>query len=291
MRQMVVASGKGGTGKTTIAASFAALAGRIVLADCDVDAATLHLLLRPRVVSKQEFQGSKLATIDKEKCTECGLCKDACRYDAIRDFEVDPIMCEGCGVCAYVCPAGAISLRERVSGHAYISDTKYGPMSHAKLGTAEANSGKLVALVRQNARFLAEKEGLDTILIDGPPGIGCPLISSLTGVDLAVMVAEPTLSGRHDLERVMAVANHFKVRQVVIINMHDINEANAESIVESCRRNGVSVVGMIPFDPTVIRAMVAGEPVVEYSPRCPASREIRKAWHDVLFTLGRNSQP
>jgi len=290
MKQTVVASGKGGTGKTTIAAAFAALAGRIVVADCDVDAATLHLLLNPKVVSEQEFQGSKLATIDKDRCTRCRLCEEACRYDAIRDLEVDAILCEGCGVCAHICPVGAIDLRERVSGHAYISNTRYGPMSHARLGTAEANSGKLVALVRQNARLLAEKERLDTILIDGPPGIGCPLIASLTGVDLAVMVAEPTLSGRHDLERVMAVATHFKVRQVVIINMHDINRLNTESTVKFCQRNGIRVIGMIPFDPAVIRAMVAGEPVVEYSPRCPASREIRKAWHEILCVFGRGSQ-
>lgn len=290
MKQTVVASGKGGTGKTTIAAAFAALAGRIVVADCDVDAATLHLLLNPKVVSEQEFQGSKLAAIDKDRCTKCRLCEEACRYDAIRDLEVDAILCEGCGVCAHICPVGAIDLRERVSGHAYISNTRYGPMSHARLGTAEANSGKLVALVRQNARLLAEKERLDTILIDGPPGIGCPLIASLTGVDLAVMVAEPTLSGRHDLERVMAVATHFKVRQVVIINMHDINRLNTESTVKFCQRNGIRVIGMIPFDPAVIRAMVAGEPVVEYSPRCPASREIRKAWHEILCVFGRGSQ-
>ena len=290
MKQMVVASGKGGTGKTTIAAAFAALVGRTVVADCDVDAATLHLLLNPKVVSEQEFQGSKLATIDKDRCTKCRLCEEACRYDAIRDLEVDAILCEGCGVCAHICPVGAIDLRERVSGHAYISNTRYGPMSHARLGAAEANSGKLVALVRQNARLLAEKERLDTILIDGPPGIGCPLIASLTGVDLAVIVAEPTLSGRHDLERVMAVATHFKVRQVVIINMHDINRLNTESTVKFCQRNGIRVIGMIPFDPAVIRAMVAGEPVVEYSPRCPASRGIRKAWHEILCVFGRGSQ-
>ncbi|MEM3047303.1 MAG: P-loop NTPase, partial [Candidatus Bathyarchaeia archaeon] len=284
-RQIAVASGKGGTGKTTIVASFAALAGKTVVADCDVDAATLHLLLNPKVTSQQEFKGSKLASIDRDKCARCAICEGACRYHAIENLQVDPVLCEGCGVCAYVCPREAVSLQERVSGYAYVSETRFGPMSHARLLAAEANSGKLVAVVRHNAKRLAEREGLDLILIDGPPGIGCPVIASLTGVDLVVMVAEPTLSGLHDLERVLGVASHFGVKPLTIVNMYDINRGNAERIRDFCRRRGIGVIGMIPFDPTVTEAMVAGRPVAEYSPDCDASKEIEKAWGEVLDSL------
>lgn len=285
MKQIAIVSGKGGTGKTTLTASFAALAGEVVIADCDVDAATLHLILNPKVVSKQEFKGQKLASIDKAKCVECRLCEETCRYDAIRNLEIDPVLCEGCGVCAYICPRSAISLSERISGEAYVSETRFGPMSHAKLGAAEANSGKLVALVRQNARQLAERENLSLILIDGPPGIGCPVIASLTGIDLVVVVTEPTLSGLYDLGRILGVARHFGVIPRVIINMHDINSENAEKIIESCKRNYAEVIAKVPFDLTVTEAMVAGKPVIEYSPSCMASKEIRRAWEEIQSIL------
>lgn len=297
MKQIAVISGKGGTGKTTIVASFAALAEKVVMADCDVDAATLHLLLNPKVIAQQEFRGAKLALIDGERCARCGACEGACRYGAIKEFDVDPVLCEGCGVCACVCPTDAISLQERVSGHAYISETRFGPMSHAKLGAAEANSGKLVALVRQNALQLAERHSLGLILIDGPPGIGCPVISSLTGVDLAVIITEPTLSGMHDLGRILGVARHFGLLPRVIVNMYDINAGNTDKIAEACRRNGIGVVARIPFDPTVTEAMVAGKTVIEYSPNCGASVEIRRAWEEVRSilnvgtSLGRDGAP
>ncbi|MGQ9514503.1 MAG: ATP-binding protein [Thermoproteota archaeon] len=286
MKQIAIVSGKGGTGKTTIAASFAALAGSAVIADCDVDAATLHLILNPMVVSQQEFKGSKLASIDKRKCLECGLCQKNCRYFAIRNLEIDPILCEGCGVCTLICPGDAISLSERVSGEAYISRTRFGPMSHAKLNAAAENSGKLVTLVRQNAMQLAEKENLNLIIIDGPPGIGCPVIASLTGIDLVLVVTEPTLSGLHDLERMLGVVHHFGLLPRVIINMYDINSENAEKIAESCRKNYAKVIAMVPFDQMVIEAMVAGRSVIEYSPQCIASMEIRKAWEEIQSILG-----
>ena len=289
MKQLVVVSGKGGTGKTTMVASFAALAGRVVVADCDVDAATLHLLLAPKVIRQQEFRGSKLASIDRNKCDECRLCERNCRYDAIKDLKIDPVLCEGCGVCAYVCPRGAIGLQDRLSGYAYISETRFGPMSHAKLGAAEANSGRLATLVRENARRLAEIEHLGLILIDGPPGIGCPVIASLTGVDLAVVVTEPTLSGLRDLERILGLASHFDVTPLVIVNTYDINKANADKIVEFCERNDVTVLARISFDPAVTEAMVAGRTVVEHAPNCTASKEILRAWHEVQSILGTKS--
>ena len=286
MKQIAVVSGKGGTGKTTITASFAVLAHEIVIADCDVDAPDLHLLLHPQIIETQEFKGSKLAVIDETKCIECGLCRESCKFDAInKDFQVDPFLCEGCGVCVVVCPEEAISLKERISGYAFISNTKYGTMSHARLNPGEANSGKLVTLVRHNARQIAEKEDHDLILIDGPPGIGCPVIASVSGVDVGLAVAEPTMSGIHDLKRALQLLNHFRVTPFVCINMHDINANNTERIVKSCEKNEVEVAGKIPFDPIVTEAMVAGETVVEYSPDCRVSREIKTVWKRVLLAL------
>ncbi len=286
MKQITVLSGKGGTGKTTLTASFAALARNMVVADCDVDAPDLHLLLHPQIVETQEFRGPKLAVIDETRCVECGLCRDACRFDAINEgIQVNPFSCEGCGVCVVVCPEEAISLQERVSGQAFISKTKYGTMSHARLAPGEANSGKLVTLVRHNARRIAEKENRELILIDGPPGIGCPLIASVTGVDVGLMVTEPTMSGIHDLERALQLLNHFHIRPLVCINMHDINRENTERIVQFCGENGVKVVGTIPFDPIVTEAMVNGKTVVEHSPQTTVSRGIKTVWERVLSVL------
>lgn len=286
MKQIAVISGKGGTGKTTITASFAALAHDVVIADCDVDAATLHLLLHPQIVEKQEFRGSKLAVMDRRKCVECGLCRDACRFDAINhDFKIDPFLCEGCGVCVVVCPEGTVSLQERISGYAFVSKTKYGTMSHARLNPGEANSGKLVTLVRHNARQIAEKENRKLILIDGPPGIGCPVIASVSGVDVGLAVAEPTVSGIHDLKRALQLLNHFNVPPFVCINMYDINKKNTEKIVKFCEKNKVEVAGKIPFDPIVTEGMVAEKTVVEYSPESIVSQEIETVWKRALSAL------
>ncbi|MFC1957801.1 ATP-binding protein, partial [Chloroflexota bacterium] len=226
MKEVVVLSGKGGTGKTSIVGSFAALAKNKVLVDCDVDAADLHLLLSPSIKEGNEFWSGEVAVIDEENCTQCGLCQELCRFKAIADFKVDPISCEGCGLCSHVCPAEAVIMKENLSGHWFVSDTRYGPLIHARLGIAQENSGKLVAQVRQQARQLAEKDGFDCIISDGPPGIGCPVISSLSGVDLALLVTEPTLSGMHDLERVLGVCHHFGIQPLICINKYDINEDN-----------------------------------------------------------------
>ena len=289
MKQLTILSGKGGTGKTTITASFAVLAKNAVLADCDVDAPDLHMLLHPEVIKTQEFKGSKIAVIDKTKCTNCGVCREKCRFDAITEaIEVDPVACEGCGVCAAVCPADAITLVERVSGYAYISKTKYGFMAHASLSPGEANSGKLVTLVRQNARILSEKENSDLIIIDGPPGIGCPVIASVTGVDVGLVVTEPTMSGIHDFQRALQLLEHFSVTPLVCVNMHDINKDNTEKILLFCEENSIEVAGRIPFNPKVTEAMVNGKTIMEYAPESNVAKEIENIWKSCKdsFNLG-----
>ena len=277
MREIVVLSGKGGTGKTTIVGSLAALAKSKVLADCDVDAADLHLLLKPKVKQENEFWSGQVAQIDEEKCTQCGLCQEICRFDAIKDYRVDPIDCEGCGFCSHICPEEAIEMKENMSGHWFISDTSYGPLVHARLGIAQENSGKLVAQVRQEARRIADERGFDYIISDGPPGIGCPVISSLSGAGLALMVAEPTLSGIHDLERVLGVSGHFGVPAAVCINKYDLNEENSRRIEDYCQDRGIKLAARIPFDNAVTEAIVRGLPAVEYS-HGAVSREIEKLW-------------
>jgi MinD superfamily P-loop ATPase len=285
LKQITVLSGKGGTGKTTLVAAFAALTHSIVVTDCDVDAPDLHLLLQPRIMETQEFKGSRLAAIDPAKCIQCGKCEEFCRFDAITEWAVDPVLCEGCGVCAYVCPVEAIEWKERLSGYAYLSQTTYGLMSHARLNPGEENSGKLVTLVRQNARQLAETEGCELILNDGPPGIGCPVIASVGGVNVGLIVVEPTLSGIHDMERALALLAHFQIPPLVGINKYDINLENTSQIDEFCRTHGIAVAGKIPFDPVVTRAMVAGQPVVVYSPNSSVSEAIAALWTQTLNHL------
>jgi MinD superfamily P-loop ATPase len=277
MKEIVVLSGKGGTGKTSILACFAALADGKVLCDCDVDAPDLHLLLQPQIKETHEFEGLKVAHIDRELCTECGICAAYCRSDAIRNLEVDPLACEGCGLCVHVCPFGAISMRDRTAGDWHISDSKYGPLVHARLRAGEENSGKLVALVREKARGLAETAGVDLVLSDGPPGIGCPVISSLSGASLAMVVTEPSLSGIHDLERILTLCRHFGVRALVCINKCDLSEENSQRIERECAAAGVEVISRIPFDPAAGEAVSRGVPLVELSDG-PAAREVRALW-------------
>jgi len=286
MKEVVVLSGKGGTGKTSIVGSFAAIAKSKVLADCDVDAADLHLLLQPTVREEYEFWSGQVAVIDEEKCTRCGLCQELCRFKAIEDFKVDTVSCEGCGFCSHICPTEAITMTESLAGQWSISDTRYGPLVHARLGIAQENSGKLVATVRQQARETAEKLGLDYIITDGPPGIGCPVISSLSGASLALLVTEPTLSGIHDLERVLGVCHHFGVQPLVCINKYDINEDNTHQIEGYCLSQGVEIAARIPFDNVVTEAMIHGVPVVEYS-RNGVSHQIESLWETVSKSLNK----
>lgn len=263
MKQLSIVSGKGGTGKTTITAAFAALAQNHVMADGDVDAADLHLILTPQIRKEEEFYGGRAPSLDKAKCDECGICMEVCRFDAIHEFIIDPVSCEGCGVCMHACPNEAIRMEDKLSGRWFISDTRFGPMVHAKLGIAEENSGKLVTLVRQQGRLIAEKNHRDLIIIDGPPGIGCPVIAAITGVDIVLVVTEPTVSGIHDMERVLGVAEHFGVPAMVCINKCDINHENTLKIKEYCQHRGIDVMGEIPFDLVVTKAMVNGQAVVE----------------------------
>ena len=287
MKEVVVLSGKGGTGKTSIVGSFATLAKGAVLVDCDVDAADLHLILQPAIQQRHEFWSGQTAFIDEDnRCTQCGLCQELCRFKAIRDFRVDPVSCEGCGFCSHICPAEAITMKENLAGHWFVSDTRYGPLVHARLGVAQENSGKLVATVRQQAKMIAEKQGFDYIISDGPPGIGCPVISSLSGANLALLVTEPTLSGMHDLERVLGVCCHFGVPALVCINKYDVNEDNTRQIENYCRGQRVEVAAIIPFDNAVTEAIVHGLPVVEYTDGV-VSIEIAKLWQSISDFLAR----
>ncbi len=284
MKELVVLSGKGGTGKTSIVASFAALARSKVLADCDVDAADLHLVLQPTTRENHEFWSGQVAVIDEDKCTQCGLCQDLCHFGAINDFRVDHVSCEGCGFCSHICPVEAITMKENMSGRWFISDTRYGPLVHARLGIAQENSGKLVALVRQQARQIAENDNLNYIISDGPPGIGCPVISSLSGANLALLVTEPTQSGIHDLERVLDVCRHFNVSALVCINKYDINEDNTRKIEDYCLSQGLGTAARIPFDNVFTESIVRGIPVVEYS-RNGVAKSIESLWQSISQLL------
>lgn len=278
MKQIVVISGKGGTGKTVVTGSLASLAKNKVMVDCDVDAADLHLLLHPDIRERHEFRSGQSAVIDKRLCKECGKCAPLCRFAAIRpDFTIEHFSCEGCGLCARICPYGAIRMDENVAGEWFISDTKYGPFVHAKLGIAEENSGKLVAKIRQVAKELAEREGLEYVIIDGPPGIGCPVIASLSGIDCALIVTEPTLSGLHDAARVIGVAGHFNIPVKLIVNKHDLNPAMTVRIEEFARRSRVTLIGKIAFSETVVKAVVEGKTVIDY-PHSPVGDELRSIW-------------
>jgi MinD superfamily P-loop ATPase len=289
MKQLTVTSGKGGTGKTSVLASFATLAGGAVLADCDVDAADLHLVLSPTERTRETFTAGFLAIIDENLCTSCGLCERLCRFDAITLVDgipiVDRFACEGCGVCDIVCPSGAVMLEETDVGEWYISDTASGPLVHARLRPGAENSGKLVSVVRREARAEAERTETDLVLIDGSPGIGCPVIASLTGADLALAVTEPTLSARHDLERLVGVARTLGTPVAVAINRWDVNLDVSHQIEEWCHEEGLPVAGLIPYDTAVTRAQIDGRSVVETSDGAAAS-EIRSLWARVRGLLG-----
>lgn len=295
MKELIVVSGKGGTGKTSLVASFAALAENKVLADCDVDAADLHLILDPEIRRREAFVGGKRARILEDRCSACGMCADLCRFGAVRapdgkgvagSYGIDAVSCEGCGVCAWNCPDEAIRMEDAVSGEWFISDTRYGPMVHARLGIAEENSGKLVSLVRSHARRIAKEGGRDLVIVDGSPGIGCPVIASLTGADLVLVVTEPTVSGKHDLERISALTRHFGIPTVVCINKWDLCSPVAQEIEADADRQEMRLVGRIRYDQAVTRAQIVGTSVVEYT--CGAiAEEIKAVWRHVQYELAR----
>ncbi len=287
MTELVVISGKGGTGKTTVVGAFAALARDAVAADCDVDAPNLHLLLRGEVVERFPYHGSEVARIDPGKCTSCGACARVCRFDAIRSdgevYSVDPLSCEGCGVCAYVCPVGAISMEERQSGWIYISRTPYGTLVHGELLPGEENSGKLVSQVKMRARGIAREEGARLLLIDGSPGIGCPVIASLSGAHAALVVAEPSRAALHDLLRVARVARHFGSRLFVVLNKVDLSPRLAREVRAAAEREGMVYLGEIPYDEGVTAAQLRRRPVVASDG--PAATALREIWGKVRKAL------
>jgi MinD superfamily P-loop ATPase len=285
---LVVISGKGGTGKTSVVASFAALAQDKVLADCDVDAADLHLVLSPEIKQRESFSGGKSAVISAELCSGCGKCAEACRFGAITldgpannmvrtTSRIDPIACEGCGVCKYFCPVDAVEFSPSVNGEWYVSDTRHGPMIHAKLGIAEENSGKLVTLVRREASKIAEKRGCEMMIVDGSPGIGCPVIASITGASLVLIVTEPTMSGLHDLDRVADLTHHFGIPTAICINKYDINLEMTEQIEKRAFEREIEVLGVICYDKTVTQAQIAKLSVVEFGAP-DAARDITDLW-------------
>ena len=298
MKELVVISGKGGTGKTSLTASLAALAGDAVIADCDVDAADLHLLLSPKVLKVEEFRSGREAVIRPGDCIACDVCRDVCRYDAVRPvfengrkahYAVDAIACEGCGVCVRFCPEHAIDFPERVCGEYRIGETRFGPMVYAQLGIGAENSGKLVSTVRKEARAIADDGNARWILVDGPPGIACPVIASITGSSLALVVVEPTLSGIHDMQRVLELTRHFAVPTFVCVNKWELNPQMTQEIEAAALAAGVSLAGRIGYDRAVTDAQIRGLTVVEHGGR--AAEDIRAVWAALADAPGAPAAP
>ena len=296
MKQLVILSGKGGTGKTSVAAAFAHLAHegpsplRAVLADADVDAANLELVLQPRRLERHEFMGGSKATIDLARCEGCGVCAEICRFDAVQQrddgqYDIDPVACDGCAACVYQCPTQAIHMETQLAGQWFRSESHYGPLFHAALRPAHENSGKLVTLVKQQARLLGLDDGYQAVIVDGPPGIGCPVIAAASGADLALIVTEPTAAGQHDMERVLQTTAHFRIPALVCINKADLYPAGTAAIEAACLERGIEVVGHVPFDPAVTAAIVQGEPVTVHRPEAPASRALKAIWQRIATHL------
>jgi len=287
MKELVVISGKGGTGKTSVLAAFASLARNKVLCDADVDAADLHLLTNPSIEIRHEFQGGSKAVINPELCTGCGLCRDLCKWNAINgDFNVDGLECEGCGVCVYFCPEKAIEFPISTCGEWFISETRFGPMVHARLGIAEENSGKLVTVVRQEATKLAEKKEYNLIITDGPPGVGCPVIASIGGASAVLIISEPTVSGKHDMERVAQLAAHFNVSAMMCVNKFDLNPDQALEIEKFSEKRNVQILDRIPFDPVFTKAMVQGQTIFEYDQSSESGQAVKQIWRQISKILG-----
>lgn len=301
MKQLIILSGKGGTGKTSLTAAFAHLASqsqltnRVVLADADVDAANLELVLQPHLLEQEDFRGGQVAVIDQNTCASCGDCESVCRFDAIHHadgfYAVDPIACDGCAACVYQCPNESISMREQIAGMFCASGTRYGPLYHAILYPGRENSGKLVTLVRQRARLRALDENRELVIVDGPPGIGCPVISAASGADLALIVAEPTVAGVHDMKRILQTTEHFHLPSLVCINKADIYPLGTKRIEAYCWDNDFEIAGKIPFDEAVTAAMVHGEPVTACYPASQASRAIINIWDYILNSLSIKNVP
>lgn len=287
MKELVILSGKGGTGKTSITAAFASLAPGMMLCDADVDAADLHLIMAPEVTETHDFQGGNEAIINPDKCTGCGRCLEVCRFNAVTEaengtFAIDGLDCEGCGVCVDLCPEHAIDFPRKTCGQWFASRTRFGTMIHARLGIAEENSGRLVALVREEARKRMGSERRELLITDGPPGIGCPVIAAMGQATAVLIVAEPTVSGIHDMERVAELAAHFKLPAMVCINKYDLNPEQAKAIEAIAWKRDLELVGKIPFDPAFTEAMIQGESVVENGRATPAGDAIKDTWEKII---------
>ena len=293
MKELVVISGKGGTGKTSIVASFAALANGAVFADCDVDAADLHLVLEPKIKHQSDFSGGRQASIVSNKCIGCGKCSRLCKFDAIKfngdpndiidkTYRVDPVSCQGCRVCVEFCPVGAIDFKDVINGQWFISETRFGTMVHAKLGIAEENSGKLVTLIRKESKRIAKEQNKDLIIVDGSPGIGCPVIASITGADLVLIVTEPTLSGKHDLERVAELAAGFNIKVLVAINKFDLNIDLTEQIEKAAKERGFKIAGKIRYDKAITKAQFFKTSVLEYTSGA-VTEDIKSLWKNIIL--------
>ena len=290
MRELVIISGKGGTGKTSLTAAFASLAENAVFCDADVDAADLHLLMKPEIRKRSDFKGGGIAEINPELCDECGRCIELCRFGAVKkDYRVDAIECEGCGVCVDLCPSQAIDFPIQKCGEWFVSDTRFGPMVHARLGIAEENSGKLVSLIRKETKNLAEEKGHDLIITDGPPGIGCPVIASISGATALVIVVEPTVSGIHDMERVADLAAHFNIPGMICVNKYDLNIEMTEKIEEIAAARNMTVLGRISFDPVFTKSMVDGVNIFEYGNQSETREAVNDIWNKIIASSSMNN--
>lgn len=287
--EIVFLSGKGGTGKTSLTAAFASLVNKAVFADCDVDAADLHLILSPDIYHQESFASGKKAVIRNEKCTRCGLCKELCRFGAIEFknevFIIDEFACEGCGLCLQACPAGAISIEKYETNRIYFSNTRFGKLIFGKLGIAEENSGKLVSKIRKFAKQTAVKNNAEFIITDGPPGIGCPVISSVTGADLVIAVTEPTLSGWHDLQRLIEMIERFQTSINVIINKYDLNEDMTEDIIKKLKEKNIPVIGKIPYDENILFALLDGKTITEFHPKGNITLDLNRIWKTIINNI------
>ena len=285
-KSIAIISGKGGTGKTSITSSLAVLAKNPIVVDCDVDAADLHLILKPEITTEKIFRSGRLASIDPKKCTKCGKCIEACTFDAVLDeLIIDEISCEGCGVCKFVCPSDAINMAPAECGMWYVSKTRTGVLVHARLDPGKENSGRLVSLIRTESLEIAKNDNSEVIIIDGSPGVGCPVIASITGNDIVVIITEPTLSGLHDLKRAIALTKHFNIAPAVIINRCDLNQEISNKIVEACNKQDVVIIGNIPYTTEFTDAQLAMKSIVEYSDG-PAAKELRNIWQQIADMLG-----